>query len=256
MDRQWERSSRRVRVLGMVALIVLVPVLQILLQYIHRQYPLEFYLHRTIGPLNGFWQTAISIENIPEFLQNFDEAMLSLRDEYIHLATHPPGSLIWIWIWQKLFELLPRLAHSIAHYFRLYACADLQFVMLDDAQIAAALGQISIVFISGLGIIPMYLWAKQITTQRNAWRAVTFYALLPTLSLFTMRWDTLYPLFTASTFAAIQKGLVSKKKRWWFLAGLIVSISSFFSFGNATLAPAVALYALLFIWLQNNFEFR
>ncbi len=252
MDRHWSRATRTTQRLALAALIVIIPILQLLLKTIHYAHPLEFYLHRTIGPHNSFWQAAVGIESLITYLRTYPDAMLSAMDTYVHLTTAPPGGVIYLWVWRQAFSAMPQVAQAVARLFRSYACTDLAFVRLDNAQIAAALGQMIIPLWSGLTVLPLYAWASQLGGRRDGWRAAAFYTLLPTLSLFTMRWDTLYPLFTAAVFAALHRGIITKDARWWGLSGVVVSIATFFSFGNALLAPTVALYAALALWSRER----
>ncbi len=251
LDKRWNTLSRRQHAMALGFLVLMIPLLQVLLKYIHYRYPLEFYLYRTIGPHNGFWQVAISIESLGEYLRTYPAQMRAMDNGFEHLTTHPPGNILYLWLWRKGFEALPGLAHTVAHWLRGYNCADLAFVTLPDAHIAAALGQISVPLFSGLTVLPLYAWAKRLGSPRTGWRAASLFALVPALSLFTLRWDSLYPLYAATAFALLQRGLSENKLHWWFLAGLVVSIASFCSFGNAPLAPGMALYAALYLGSQG-----
>ncbi|HQE93609.1 MAG TPA: glycosyltransferase family 39 protein [Anaerolineae bacterium] len=248
LDKRWEGMSRRQHMAALGFLVVGIPLTQILLKYIHYRYPIEFYLYRTIGPHNGFWQVAISIDALSDYLRTYPAQMLAMDDVFEHLTTHPPGNILYLWLWRKGFEAFPGLAHAVAHWLRGYNCADLAFVSKPDAHIAAALGQMCIPLFSGLTVLPLYAWAKRLGGTRAGWRAATLFALIPALSLFTLRWDSLYPLFAATAFAALHRGLSENKPLAWFLSGLSVSLASFCSFGNAPLAPGVALYAAAYLW--------
>ncbi len=72
-DKRWETLSRRHKTAALIALALLIPLLQVALKYIHYRYPLEYYLHRTIGPHNGFWQAAISIGDIGDYLRHYPD---------------------------------------------------------------------------------------------------------------------------------------------------------------------------------------
>ncbi|HOT90191.1 MAG TPA: glycosyltransferase family 39 protein [Anaerolineae bacterium] len=252
LDRRWNALSRRQRTMALGFLMVMIPLIQVLLKFIHYRYPIEFYLYRTIGPHNGFWQIAISIESLSEYLRTYPAQMRAMDDVFEHLTTHPPGNILYLWLWRKGFEALPGLAHTVAHWLRGYNCADLAFVTLPDASIAAALGQMSLPLLSGLTIIPLYAWAKRLGDPRTGWRTASLFALVPAISLFTMRWDSLYPFYAATAFALLHRGLSENKPHLWFLAGLVVSVASFCSFGNAPLAPGMALYAAFYLWRQGS----
>lgn len=250
-DKRWETLSRRHKTAALIALALMIPLLQVALKYIHYRYPLEYYLYRTIGPHNGFWQAAIAIDSIGDYLRHYPDQMRAASGTFVHLPVHPPGNIVYLWVWRKVFEFFPALGHHIALSLRAYNCADLGFVTLPDAKIAAAVGQMITPLFSGLTVFPLYAWGKRLCDARTGWRAVLLFSFIPALSLFTMRWDSVYPFFSVLAFAWLQRGLETGQIRWWFYAGLAVSLASFCSFGNATLAPAVALYAALHLWQQS-----
>ncbi|MFN2282847.1 MAG: hypothetical protein ACK2UQ_00375, partial [Anaerolineae bacterium] len=88
-DKRWETLSQRHKTAVLIALATVIPLLQIALKYIHYRYPLEYYLYRTIGPHNGFWQAAISIDNIGSYLSHYPEHMRAARGIFVHLPVHP-----------------------------------------------------------------------------------------------------------------------------------------------------------------------
>ncbi len=238
--------------MGLGFLIVVIPLTQILLIYIHNPRPIVSYLYRTIGPHNGFWQIAVSIDDLGDYLRTYPAQMRAMDGVFVHLTTHPPGTILYLWLWRRGFEAFPGIAHTVAHWLRSYNCADLAFVMRPDAHIATALGQMSLPLLNGLTVLPLYAWGKRLGGRQTGWRAATLFALLPALSLFTMRWDTVYPFFAATAFVTLHRGLDEDKPGLWFLAGSIVSLASFCSFGNAPLAPGLALYAGLYLWKQHQ----
>jgi len=245
LDRRWQQLKRYHHLVALCGLATLIPISQLALKYIHYRYPMEYYLFRTIGPHNGFWQASVAIESLLDYLKTYPDQMRAMRGIYVHLPVHPPGNVLYLWGWRKLFEWLPQVGYTVAHWFRGYNCADVGFVTLENAQIASALGQIAVLAFSGLTILPLYVWTSDLADRQTAWRACVLYSFTPALGLFSMRWDSVYPLFSALAFALIHRGIVTKRVGYWFAGGLAVSIASFCSFGNATLAPAVALYAAL-----------
>lgn len=242
-DSTWERLGRWTRALLLLVLAIWIPTTQMNLTRIHDPDPLINYQYRIIGPHNGFWQTAVAIEDPLEYLRTYPDQMRTAGQNYIHLAVHPPGNILYLWGWKQIFTWLPGVGHFLAQAMRHYACTEFNFVTLQDAQIAAVFGQMLLIPISGLTLLPLYAWAKQVGGARSGWRAAVLFSLVPALGLFTMRWDSVYPFFTALTFAALHRGLTTRQPVWWYLAGLSVSLASFCSFGNATLAPAAAIYA-------------
>ncbi len=250
-DGKWEKLPRKQRALALTGLVILIPLLQVTLKYIHYPHLFEYYLYRTIGPHNGFWQAAISIQSIGDYVRNYPAHMRASRGVFVHLPVHPPGNILYLWLWRKVFASMPGLAHTIAHNFRLYDCTNFSFVTLHDAQIATAAGQMILPLFSGLTVFPLYRWTQRLSNGRNGWRATVFFSLIPAMHLFSMRWDSLYPLFAVLAFALLQWGLDEARLIGWFLAGLSVSLASFLSFGNATFAPALALYAAAYMWQKG-----
>ena len=251
-EHMWPSLNRRAKMTALMALAGMVVINQVALRRIHYRYVIEYYLYRTIGPHNGFWQAAIAIESLGDFLRTFPEHMRVAGDAFGHLATHPPGNILYLYAWRRLFEAWPAAAHAVAHWLRAYNCHDLAFVTLEDAQIAAALGQMIVPLWSGLSLFPLYYWGKELGGPRTGWRSALLFALTPALSIFTMRWDTAYPLLAATAFACLHHGLRVKKAAWWFASGAMASIASYCSLGNAPLAPALALYALLYLWVEGD----
>lgn len=245
LDQKWHSLRNRYRLLALAGLVLFIPISQIALKYIHYRYPMEYYLFGTIGPHNGFWQASVAIESVGEYLRTYPTQMRSMKGVFVHLPVHPPGNIMYLWSWRKLFEVLPAVGQAVAHFFRGFNCADFAFVTLEDAQIANAFGPMFILLTSSLTILPLYWWTSSVAGRRVAWRACVFYGLVPALSLFTMRWDARYTLFVALAFALLHHGIVTGRAAYWFASGLVISYASFSSFGNATFAPALAIYAAL-----------
>lgn len=237
-----DRPSRRREWTALAFLILMAPAIQMALKYIHYRYPLEFYLYRTIGPHNGFWQVAIGIEDVGHYLRTYPQQMQA--HPFVHTPVHPPGDFVYVWLWRKGFEYLPGLARIVAQYLRTYNCADLWFVELADAQISSALAQMVIPLFSGLPTIPLYLLGKRVIGPRAGFRAVTLYVVVPSLTLFTMRWDQLYPLALCLSLYWLHLGLDDRRPGLFFMSGLSASVASFMSFGNLTILLALGLYGL------------
>lgn len=245
-----DRPSRTRECLVLGVLVLLAPAIQVALKYMRYPHPLEFYLYRTIGSHNGFWQTAIAIEDLQAYLTTYPHQMSN--SNFIHVMTHPPGAVLYVWMWRKALEILPSAAHGVAQCFRMYRCRDLSFVQLQDPQIASALAQMMIPLVSGLPVIPLYLLGKRVSTPRAGFRAAVLYPVLPALTVFTMRWDQIYPLLLCLSLYWVHVGLSDRRPSLLFLAGLSVSAASFMSFGNATILLALGAYSLAHaVWARE-----
>ena len=237
------RPSRRREWAVLAFLIVMAPAIQVAFTYIRYRYPLEFYLYRTISYKNGFWQVAIgAASDLSLYLRTYPQQMQA--HPFVHTPVHPPGDIIYIWLWRKGFEMLPGASRAVAQYLRTYNCADLGFVNLEDAQIASALAQMVIPLFSGLTVLPLYGLGKRLAGSRVGFRAAALYIIVPSLTLFTMRWDQLYPLFLCLSLYWLHLTLEDRRLALFFLAGLTASVASFTSFGNLTIFPALGAYGL------------
>jgi hypothetical protein len=240
------RPARRRALPVLVFIAVAALLIQISLVYIHDPYFFTPYLYRTIGPHNGFWQIATGTDDVLRYLRDYPREMQA--HPFVHTMTHPPGNVVYVWLWRQLFRALPALSHDVAHFFRLYNCADLQFVNLEDDQIASALGQMLVPLLGVLTVVPLYLLGKRLAGKHAGLRAAALAVVVPAFALFTMRWDQVYPLFLC--LALYWLCLAHEERGAWhsagflFASGLTISAASFFSFGNLTiLAPAI-LYRL------------
>lgn len=251
--------------LGLLLLVGLIPAIQIALKYIHTPQPITFYLNRTIGPHNGFWQVAIANDDLGHYLRTYIEQMTAYP--FVHTPVHPPGNFVYIWLWRKFFIFVPRLSRPVAQAFRYYNCQDLPFVMLTNDQIAAALAQMTLPLLSGLAVIPLYFWVKRLAGERTGFRAAALFGIMPAFTLFTMRWDQFYPLFWATAFYFFQVGLDRASQRQqtgagpsplapFFVSGLVVSVMSFMSFGNFTILPLIGCYALAHLAYTGRSHWR
>ncbi len=238
-----DRPSRRREWAILAFLIVMAPAIQVAFTYIHHRYPVASYLYRTISHKNGFWQVATgAATDLNLYLRTYPQQMQA--HPFVHITTHPPGDIVYIRLWRRGFEILPGASRAVAQYLRTYNCADLRFVNLEDSQIASALAQMVIPLFSGLTTVPLYLLGKRLAGPRAGFRASALYIIVPSLTLFTMRWDQLYPLFLCFSLYWLHLALEDRRLALFFLSGLTASVASFMSFGNLTILPALGAYSL------------
>lgn len=109
----------------------------------------------------------------------------------MHAKVHPPGPIALLWI--------------------------LSYVAGNSA---FALSMVTILF-GGLGIFPLYGWAKRIAGQRCALIACACYTLAPSIALFTATSaDALFTPFTLSTLYCFERALRTRSARFALLAGM------------------------------------
>lgn len=235
------RPRRWLVAVALAAIVIAAPLIQLCLVYIHNPYPIALYLHRTIGPLNGFWQIATANDSLVALLRDYPALMRS--EPYVHTATHPPGPVLWVWLVRAGYRAWPAAAQAVAHWLRGYNCQDIGFVSLDNDQIAAATAQMVIPLFSGLVALPLFALGKRLDGTRSGLRAASLVVIVPALTLFTMRWDQLYPFALCLALLWLRRALDGGRLHLYLLAGCAVSAATFMSFGNLTILPALALLA-------------
>ena len=183
----------------------------------------------------------------------------------IHAQSHPPGAEIVHWlVWQAL-RAIPPLADSIAMPLRTLQCHNPGIMVLDNAQIASASIGMLLPLLGGLAVWPLFAFAKRVSTSTAAAITVMVFPLLPLFALWMSQWDQIYPLLlfaglyfahtglTAHSSTTLRSAQNAYSISWWriLVAGVPLSIASFFSVGNAVLMVIVGLYGLAWLWFQR-----
>jgi Dolichyl-phosphate-mannose-protein mannosyltransferase len=224
-------------------LTVATPAIQLALATGIARLPLNAFLAPTLSPLSsGYMSTALDIGDMNSFLANYPAIMPTLAN---HVQTHPPGPILMHWLGLKFFESNPALADSIAMPLRTLQCHNPGLMALDNPQIASALIGMLIPLIGALAVWPMYAVGKRIVGSNAALIAAALFPIMPLFAMWPTQWDQIYPLLLFSGLYFMHTGLESKSMRRIFLAGIPLSIATFFSVGNSVLIAIVALYGLI-----------
>jgi hypothetical protein len=220
------------------------PIIQLALAFAVSRYPLlEFFGPTVSVHTSGYFTTAIANNDLNHLLSNYPQIMPSLP---IHAQSHPPGPIVMQWLGWQFFQLNLPLADSIAMPLRTLQCHNPGLMALDNSQIASALIGMLIPLVSALVVWPLYAFGKRIVGSRAALMAAALFPVMPLFAMWPTQWDQIYPLLLFTGIYFMHTGLESRSIWRVFLAGLPLSIATFFSVGNAILIAIVALYGLIY----------
>ncbi len=219
------------------------PVIQAALLFPESPDVLRPLFYRTVSAgASGVFTVGSWIDNLAAFLKAYPSLMPTFP---VHPQRYPPGLPVLFYLARQGFERVPWLADRVGWGLRLYQCHDLALMRLDNATMATALIQMLTPVMAGLTIFPLYGLARDTVDKRAALLAVGLYPLVPSLALWSGRWDQAYPLLACGIWYTFYRGLTRDRYGWLAVAGLLQGISSFFSFGLVVLLMPLAITAWL-----------
>ncbi len=219
------------------------PLIQILLAAAVWRSPLfELFANTTSPSVTGFYSVAVTTPNLPSQLTNYTTLMPTLP---IHPSTHPPGLVLAQWLGWQFFEALPTLSNVIAMPPRMLQCHNVPLMTLDNPQIASASIGMLVPIIGGLAVWPMYALGRRLVGSKAAAVAVSIFPVLPMFAMWPSQFDQVYPLLLFAGLYLIHRGIESGSNGRVLASGLVLSLATFLSVGNAMLIVIVALYGLL-----------
>ena len=238
------------------------PVIQLALAFGVARVPLLEFFGPTVSVHNsGYFTTAVTTPDLNHLLANFPSIMPTLP---IHAQSHPPGPVIAHWLSWQTFKALGPMADAVALPLRTLQCHNPGLMALDNAQIASATLGMLLPFFGGLAVWPLFAFGKRVVGSKSAALAALLFPLLPLFAMWPAQWDQIYPLLLLLGLYFAHAGLASRFSttrgsaqaatsmsvwRVW-LAGVPLSIASFFSVGNFVLMVIVGLYGAA--WLIGN----
>lgn len=249
-------SDRRRDTLALPALAVAVVLLQLTLIYADRPAVLAELIDRTQSDLaSGYFMPAAEIDDLPAVLREYPAMMPTFSAE--HARTHPPGLIIANHLTIRLFDALPDLSQRLARRVVPHRCID-PWLLQRPFSVAAALFIWSWLplLAAALTVWPGYALAREWLNGRSARFATLLIATLPALLLFAPKVVQLYPPLVLLLFLLLHRGVIRGGTAYLFAAGLLASLATFLSLGNAALALPVGLFALLILWQNHRLTLR
>ncbi len=204
-------------------------------------------LQRIIQPdMNGYFTTALSLKNIPQFLSTYNESVLNFP---MHAAGHPPGSILFFWLINQISAVLTPLQNLVSVI--RFSHQDIQTIwnaLSVNQKLGAVISAGLIPLLSSLSLPVIFFLGKELYSIRTAVRSVFLSMTIPAIILFIPLSDVFFPLFFLLSFLVFIKGLRNKKYSLIFFSGLLFFFGLFFSM---SLLPFIFIF-LYFILLYSN----
>jgi len=214
--------------------------------------------HTYEPPGNGYFMTAVRVEDFWQTLHHYAVAMPDFPHH--RPQTHPPGIFLFYSAFIALFERLPEFSAWFAAMARGWAPPTQDWVLLRDPYVPAA-------FFSGLvrwvaawfAPLAFYAFLRRLDRSEDGGRATLalwgalLVPLLPAVTSFFSHWDVNYLLLASAAWYfglrgqdRLREADAPRLGRWldWVLAGLLLGLLTWLSFGNAVICGLVGLHLL------------
>lgn len=250
------RSERQRQIVGLVLAVLFFMGLQMALAHARKGNLLELIIFRVYAPPgNGYFMSAVRTPDIWGALHDYAAAMPNFPHD--RPRTHPPAIFMYYAAFNYLFERLATFSDWFAPIARSWAPPDRDYVQLQNPYITSA-------FFSGLvqwllmAPAPLAFYALLRRLAGSAadharygnfvlWGAMLL-PLLGSVSTFYSHWDVNYLLIAALAWFFAVRGqdrlhgeAAGSVRRWldWVWAGLLLSLLTWLSFGNAVLCVMI-----------------
>lgn len=228
---------KKVSLSALFGLVILAFLFQLSILFFSRS-GIGVLIHRIINPdLNGYFTEAIKINDLFSFMANYRESVLNFS---MHATGHPPGSILFFWFIERIFDLFPFVNGLTAGIVPKHADVQLIWNGLNLTQKSAAVfSAFFIPFLGSLNILPLFYLAKHLYDVKTAIRSVFLVVFLPALTLFIPLNDVFFPMFFLWSFLFYVKGIKNENFILIIISGLIFSLGLFFSL---SLLPLLLIY--------------
>ncbi len=224
----------------LIFLTIATPLIQFALAAAVLRLPLFQFYSATVSPaVTGFYSVAVATPDLSEQLAHYTTIMPTLP---IHPQTHPPGIVLLQWLSWRFFQTVPAFADTVALPLRTLQCHNAALMTLDNTQIASAVTGMLVPVIGGFAVWPIYAFGRRIVGPQTAATVAALFPILPLFAMWPSQWDQVYPLLLFLGLYLVHTGLESRSAGRVFAAGVVLSIATFLSVGNAVLVVIVGLY--------------
>lgn len=210
---------------------------------------------RTVSPVQtGATSLAVNImaeDGAQVTLKNWTDVMRQARDvNLIHFTTSPPGQpLIHYGLAQIVGHSLPDVSLAL----RLYQCSDPFVMHYTRGELVSTIFGMMMPLWAALAVFPVYIAGRQLTDDAHAaTRIASWWALIPTIALFAPTWNTVYPFLCVSSFALLLIGLQREQHGFTFLAGVVMSLTTFLNFAVLPVLLLFGLFTLGYVFFVRE----
>jgi hypothetical protein len=230
--------------------VLFTPLVQIVSAAQQRSQPLSAAFMTTVDPREGFFEEGVKMEDPVAFVQGHLDHMPDYRG--VHLQTQPPGWAVAFWGARGLWERMPAAAEVVSHWLLRSDCTSIEYRDMEPAQIAAATLQMSLLVLSGLGAIPLYLLGREVFSERAGRLAVAAYPLVPGLLAFQSKRGVLYAIVTTTAVWLARRAVT--RGRWGdaLLLGVLLAGTSLLALQTTGMAGLIGAYLLAHVLLVER----
>lgn len=245
---RWLRQdARRDRWPAPGVLVLIGLALQLALIYADRPNVGAELVDRTLSKASsGYLATAGEINDLGAALRDFPALMPTFDND--HARTHPPGFIVLHWLTDHALRRVPRLAETLARPTTFWRCTDLWILSRPPAT-AAALFLWSWVppLLAAVTCLPALALGRRWSGSTGARSSALLVATLPALLVFSPTPDQIFAFLSLASLWMLIKGLQEGRWAWLVVAGLVASLMTMLSLGNAAWAALLGLFALWYI---------
>jgi hypothetical protein len=169
----------------------------------------------------SYFTDAMTIQRPLEWLAHFHNAVLSL-----HSATHPPGPVLFYYLFFKLL----------------------------GPSAGALIGGCAVGLLGSVGVLVIYRFIELWTSdQRVRLTASAFYALLPALTVFFPEFDQVYPILSMLLMLFWVRAVnnAAEASKYAFYTGAVLFVATFFAYNLLLLGAFMAYYGLYWLWREK-----
>lgn len=247
---QWRR-----RLPALAALTLLTWLLQTAVLTPHPTPPAALLFERLASDqASGYFTVSQEIDHLPTFLRDYAQLMPRFTPDP-HPRSKPPGIVLSYWLLHRLAGQLPALAEPAGDWARGVQCHNLWLAARSSAGLSANLAMALLTpLLSALALWPAYGLGRRLISPQAGWTAAGLVALLPGRLLFAPHMDTVYPLLALAALYLALVGVGKKRPLLSFLAGLTISVGTYFSLVNGFVAVVIGLSVIALAWPQRDWR--
>jgi hypothetical protein len=251
----WLRRKKNQEILPLLLLGLLSLALQLTLLYADRPNIGAELVDRTLSKAtNGYLATAGEIDDLGGALRQFPALMPTFDND--HARTHPPGFIIAHWLSDHLLRGFPDLAIFLARPATIWRCTDL-WILARSPSVAGSLfvwSWIPVMMAALIGL-PAYFLARRWYPLHAARLSAILASILPALLIFSPTPDQMFAFLSLLSLFFLVTGLQHNRRGLVLLSGMVASIMTFLSLGNAAWLALLGAYAGLWVvWPDGTTE--
>ncbi|HEY3340943.1 MAG TPA: glycosyltransferase family 39 protein, partial [Anaerolineae bacterium] len=201
---------------------------------------------------NGYWAIGAQVQDVASFIGQYPQ---NAPDYPVHPMRHPPELSLVFWSGAQLFKLAPNLAAPVAGWLRPYSClSNVSTTVPADQMASGAFGAVLEIVLAMLTALPLYGLVKRLAGSQAAVWAVLLYPLTPGFGMWVAQFDRSFALAAILILYLCEDVVTRNRLRNAFLAGLVLSVATFASFGNLPIGMFAVIYVLLRIFQTHPIE--